>query len=254
MGTVAQLSQLGFDANQAKHLGINGISMADNGWIPATIVTVNNEVIDISNQGTYLSPTSIAFNYNVSTVVQKGDKVRWDQPTGGRKYGNVRAIFDSGTGVYAVVIVINDDYVVANEAVTNVMFSRLSLPMDFPKRFNYTPFLLGFTAGQDPTNVSYQYYISDLTCYVTVRQATPGNSNSTSYIIVSPVISATVPQGIWGIVCWQAFDNGVELSPPARAFIGSNTSNITVQSSTASGAWTAANGKAVSFTNLAYPI
>lgn len=253
MGTVEQLSQLGFDANQAKHLAINGISIGDSGWIPATIVTANNDVIDVSNQAVYLSASAFDIPGDITALIQTGDKVRWDQPTLGRKYGYIATASYAG-GVTTVSIIINTDYTVANEAITDLMFSRVSLPMSFPKRFNYSPTVTGFGVGAAPASAINQFYISDLTCFVSIRQPNMGTSNSVGFLITSPIAATTQTNGVWGVVWWQAFDNGAQLAPPGRAYITSASSTITIETTTAAGAWTNVNGKAVSFTNLAYPI
>lgn len=250
MGTVQQLTQIGFTPNQAKHLGMNGLDISYGGWIPTTIVSDNN-VIDVSQSAVYASASTFTVPGDITPYIQKGDKFRLTQPTLGTKYGYILSA-SYGAPNTTITIAVNTDYTIANEAITNFWVSRLSLPYGFPTRFNWTPTLTGFSA--DPTNTVYQYYIQNKTCIVDVRQATQGTSNTTGFTITVPITATTVTNAVWGIVCWQAFNNSNELSPPARAFVSSAGTTIQLQSSTASGVWTAANGKSASFTGLSYPI
>ena len=190
---------------------------------------------------------------DIRPFTQKGLKIRWTQPTLGINYGNISQEPTFAAGASTITVIPNDDYGVANEAITDFWISYGN-PPDFPASFHYSPTVSGFGVGQLPTNTVNEFVISDKWCSVSVRQATQGTSNNVAFTVTTPIVSQTRTNAVWGVTWWQAFDNGAELSPPGRAFIGSASSTITLHSTTASGAWTNVNGKAVSFTNLAYPI
>lgn len=251
MGTVEQLSQLAFDANQAKHLGINGLDVSLGSWIPVPGISSSFDVVNLSQSAVYASASSFTVPFNITAYVQKGDKIRWTQPTLGVKYGHIYSAVYSAPNT-TITIPVNTDYTVANEAITDFYISRAHYPWGFPNGFNWAPTLVGFSAN--PTNTVYQYSLDNKTCALNVRQTTAGTSNATSFTISLPITASTVPNGVWGVVNIQAFDNGVELAAATRSVVGSAGTVITLQSSLASGAWTAANGKMASFTDLRYPI
>lgn len=254
MGTVQQLTQIGFTPNQAKHLGMNGLDISYGGWIPASVVS-DSEVYDVSQSALRVSATSFTVPGDITAHLQKYDKFRLTQASG-TKYGYIATLsYSAGTGLTTLTIVNNDDYTIAaGETITDFWVSRSDIPLGFPGRFNYLGPLVytGFSA--DPTNVVSQFYIENKTVHWDLRQATQGTSNGTGFTISpAPIVAATVTNGVWGIVCFQAFNNGAEISPPARAFIGSASGTVTLNLNTASGLWTAANGKMASWTNFTYP-
>lgn len=108
---------------------------------------------------------------------------------------------------------------------------------------DWTPTLGGFSAN--PTSTSYRYRLDNGGCWVAVRQAVTGTSNATTFTISAPTVAATVTNGYWGAVCWQAYDNGAIITDVA-AIIPSGSSTITI-SRQSGAAWTGSGGKMCSF-------
>lgn len=250
MATVRVLADIGMRPIEAIHLGRDGLDLTFGGWIPMSVIA-NNTVVSLEDSAVYASASTFTVPADITSLIQKGDKLRWTQPTLGVKYGYILSSSYSAPNT-TVTIAVNTDYTIANEAITDFYISRENMPLGFPRRFSWTPTITGFSAN--PTNAIYHYYVHNQTCFVDVRQATQGTSNATDFTITSPITAATVTNGVWGIMCFQAFNNGAEISPPARVFIGSAGTAFTLNLNSASGLWTNANGKMASFTGLGYPI
>lgn len=85
----------------------------------------------------YVSATSFKISgVNVTTTYTKGTKVRFKQG-GGYKYGVIASsAFSTDT---TVTLIGNNDYSVANSAITDNYFSYVENPRGYPTSFTYTP-------------------------------------------------------------------------------------------------------------------
>ena len=90
-------------------------------------------------------------------------------------------------------------------------------------------------------------------CVCVVAHTTSGTSNGVSFTMSAPVQAANIPNGYWGSSHWVTTDNGVDLATPGKSYIQGGSGIITLNSNSAGGAWTAANGKRAFFT-LIYEI
>lgn len=130
MGTIEQLTQLGFTPNQSKHLGINGVDLILEGWLPATLYTsagdsFSTDTWDYLSSGSVTIPTGGEYRY------AKGQKVRFKQG-GSYKYFSIIAVTDT-----TLAFALSSDYSVANAAITDIYVSSGN-PLDFPQKFNWT--------------------------------------------------------------------------------------------------------------------
>lgn len=155
MGTVSQLTQLGFTPNQAKHLGIDGIEVLLGGWTPLNLVNSTSPFDVVPSVGTYISATSFSVPGDVTSYLLKGDKVSFLNTT--RKYGNV-ASRSFGAGVTTINLIPNSLYSVANTTITDINFAS-GPASGFPDYFTYTN-----TTGSDagtwtPSGSGAQYAI-----------------------------------------------------------------------------------------------
>lgn len=214
----------------------------------SSISTINSTLApfsgwtDISETWTWASSTTITVPTDATTRFQKGDKI-WCTNSG-TKYFYV-------VGVAATTLTVSggSDYSVANAAISSIKMSRYPHPFGFPTQFNWVPTFTGFSAN--PTSVVATFYIHQGRCFASLRCGANGTSNATTFTVTNAPVA--VASGTHGIACFDAADNSATLTTPARAFISSGTT-ITFNKDMATGAWTNANGKGASFTNLSWII
>lgn len=151
---------------------------------------------DTGTTWTYASATTI--NVADGTIFQKGDRIKLTQTTA--KYFVVVSI--SGN---VITVTGGTDYTVANAAITTQQYSHQLNPLGYPTWFNYSPTLTGFSSN--PTNTVNQFKIEGNTCVVSIRQATSGTSNATTFTITLPVTAKTITNQVW-IYPAQVVDNG----------------------------------------------
>jgi hypothetical protein len=82
----------------------------------------------------YASATTITTATDLTGVLQKGDKLKLAQSTGGTKYWPIIAITDS-----LITIPTTTDYTLENEAITSPQYSKIENPQGWPDLFSFTP-------------------------------------------------------------------------------------------------------------------
>lgn len=158
MATVDQITQLAFSPNQAKHLGINGIDLLLGGWIPATYVNPASPFDVVPLTLTYASATTATVPYDITDQIEMGTRCKFTQTT--VKYAVVKSA-SYGAGVTTITFFENDDYSVANAAITAPYFSQEERPLGFPPYFNFTPDLGAQAGSFSATDVDYaRFYMS----------------------------------------------------------------------------------------------
>jgi hypothetical protein len=116
---------------------------------------------------------------------------------------------------------------------------------------NWDAFLTGFSA--DPTDCIYRYtLLTEKTCLVTVRQATAGTSNATTFTISLPFKAASIPDMQWRVAAVGIVDNGSSSSNTGMIVIESGAEKIDLYTSGVGGGWTASNGKRFSAFQIMY--
>lgn len=86
---------------------------------------------------TYESASTFSVAADVTTKYQKGDKIKWTQTT--VKYGVIVSVGAYSGGKTIMTIAVNNDYTIANAAISVNSYSREESPLGFPEYFNYTP-------------------------------------------------------------------------------------------------------------------
>ena len=231
MPSVAKLINW-FSPEQAKH-----IAEGNGGWLPPH----PRESIKWS----YASATTVTVGTDATEYYNIGDKVRFKQNAGTYVYFVIISVAATTIGLYG-----GSDYSVANQDITDIEISKSASPLGFPKYFNWSPTLGGFSGN--PTNSSYTFQTIGRRCFVDVRQGSVGTSNGTTLTISAPITAATLTNGQWGACAWAWADNSVAGTTAARADISTAASTINCYKDISAAAWTAANGKRISFT-LGYP-
>jgi hypothetical protein len=199
----------------------------------------------LSETCTYASASTITIATGGASRFQKGDKLRLTNST--LKYFNIITVADTLLTVSG-----GSDYSLANAAITGVSLSRVDRPFGFPAEFNWSPSFTGFSAN--PGSGIYTFKIVNGWVVCNARMPSNGTSNATTFRISAPVTPRTVTNGSWGVTWFDAVDNGSSLTAAGKASVLSADSNIYIDSNMGGAAWTAANGKRASFTNLSYPI
>lgn len=175
------------------------------GDITATFATAGGWFTD-TNTWTFVSQTSGVTTFSVAVDatawLTPGTKVSYNDG-GGVKYGVVAS--STFLSVTTVVLMTNDDNVMANHALTAPRYSYQANPQGFPAAFNWTPTLSGWSAN--PTNVAYQWSTQGRSCTIFIRQQTAGTSGNVTHTATLPVAAATVANMVWGANC-RATDNG----------------------------------------------
>jgi len=111
----------------SRKITLNNLLIAINslyvGWVPVT------------DAWAYASATTITVPSGAASLYNKGDKVRFKQGAG-YKYYYIITVADT-----LLTVTGGSDYTVANAAITDVYYSKIENPLDFPPYFNYAPVL-----------------------------------------------------------------------------------------------------------------
>lgn len=187
---------------------------------------------------TYASASTITVPSGATSKYQVGDKIKWTQTT--VKYGVIVAVADT-----LLTIIVNNDYVVTNAAISANYYSHEENPLSFPAFFNYTSTVTGFTTSTG----TFQYTTKGRFIYVFVSNDNSLTSNSATFNMTGPITMTSTPgqffQGGIGILnngSWQSVQ-GV-----SGIFASTNTIKFGIDGTTfaanAFGGFTASGGKA----------
>lgn len=138
----------------------------------ATItLTGQNQFTIFGNATGYLSPgTRISYN------------------DGAVDYGVVhRSNYVSATTTTTVTLIPNNDYAIANHALTAARYSHQDSPVSFPSAFNWTPVRTGFSAA--PTNTAYRWHTNGRSITYQIFEFSNGTSNNATHTYSTPVPS-----------------------------------------------------------------
>lgn len=133
----------------------------------------------------YASESTINVPSGAASIYSVGDQLRWKQG-GGYKYGVVKAVADS-----LLTIIVNTSYTVANSAITDAAFSKVS-GVGFPTQFVFNQNAQGFSTKTIDTGY---YQTSNRLCKIWGR--VQGVSNNSILKITLPVQIKTYEFGGW---------------------------------------------------------
>lgn len=147
---------------------------------------------------TYASASTFTVSGDVTAKYHKGTKIKWTQTS--VRYGHVASSSYSAPNT-TVTIVVNDDYVIANAAISDNYYSYQDRPQGFPTSFTFSPTYTGFSAAPTAT---LEYMITNGWCHVNLATGT-GTSNSADFDITMPIAKGVAGYSYFII---GVFDNG----------------------------------------------
>jgi len=175
---------------------------------------------------TYASASTITVPSGAASIYQRGDKIKFTQTTA--KYAIIIDVADT-----LLTIAVNNDYTVANAAITSPYYSHASNPLGFPSAFNYTP-TYTFTAGAAPSgavsNNNAEFTVNGGFLFVRASRiyAVAGTTVTRCDISLPFTVNSSVDQTVVGGGC---FSNGTApvttynqvTTTTAQLFCGSST-------------------------------
>ena len=117
------------------------IFVGADGWIP------------VSDTWVYASATTVTVAGNKTSLYKKGLKVRWTEATSPTtRYGTIKIDSTYSAPNTTITLITNTDFVVGNEALANVYYSRAELPDGWTEWFTFTSAIAAQTGT--PTTVT----------------------------------------------------------------------------------------------------
>ena len=151
---------------------------------------------------TYVSATSFTVAGDVTSLIEKGNPIKWYQTTW--RYGNVASIsYSAGTGLTTITLIANNDFSVANAAITTPYYSKINNPHGFPASFNWSPSYgaLGAMTFTGVTTTRAKFSINGPRCSISLEAVgTTGGTASDTITFTGPVTPAyTNTRGMAGV-------------------------------------------------------
>lgn len=191
-----------------------------------------------SDTWTYASATTFTIaGVDRTAIFKKGTKIWFTQTTSKYFYVATDATFSTNT---TVTVTAGDDYSIANAAITTPYYSYVSNPQGFPKVFNYTPTLTGFSA--DPTNTVNRFFLDGTVCTVAINHGSNGTSNATGFTATLPITAKTLTNASWAAALSRAVDNGTTYYGEGNVYVLSAGTVMNI--SAPNGNWTNSGAKA----------
>jgi len=113
----------------------------------------------------------------------------------------------------------------------------------------WAPTLVGFSAN--PTSTVYRYRMRNGVVDLQYNEGANGTSSTTGFTATLPMTALTLTN-YTVVASASAFDNGSQLTSPARASIGSAGTTLSFAKDWSGAAWTNANGKRCVATTISY--
>ena len=152
------------------------LSIPNTGWVPVT------------GAWTYASASTITVPTGAASIYQKGDKIRLKQGAG-YKYYYITIVADT-----LLTVTGGTDFTVANAAISDMYYSKVSNPLDFPHWFAYTatPSGTGGSIGAyAEINVGAVFSVQGLTCTASLTKTiTNKGSWSGTFLVARPITGA----------------------------------------------------------------
>lgn len=195
---------------------------------------------DTAHTWVYASASTFTIaGVDLTATFTKGTRIRFKQGAGYKYAVVVGSSFSTNT---TVTIAVNDDYTIANAAITNNYYSYQVNPQGYPGWFNYTPTFGGFSAS--PV-VECKYSITGRLFHMQIVRTSGGTSNSTSFSISIPFTAAFATNtALYG----NATDNSAALTTPVSGDIANGGTSISVYKDYAGSSWTNSGSKFVNAT------
>lgn len=143
------------NANIATNAGISGTKLAntsvsnaklsDNSIVPEDKLASDSGWREVTDAWSYDSPTTITVPSDATTKYSIGDKIKLTQTT-------VKYFYVVGVASTTLTITGGTDYTLVNAAISDVSYSKVATPLDFPQWLNYTPTWTNLTTGNGTLN------------------------------------------------------------------------------------------------------
>ncbi len=101
----------------------------------------NNGWVEVTDSWTYASASTITIPSDGTATYSRWMKIRFKQG------GNYKFYICTALTATLITVLVNDDYVVANSAITDVAYSFAENPYQFPRHFKYSPVWTNLTLG-----------------------------------------------------------------------------------------------------------
>lgn len=202
----------------------------DDGWVPLTPTS------DSWVPASTTDPYTITVPVGAESIYNKGDKLRFKQGAG-YKYFYIYETTDALLSITG-----GADYLLTTDAITDVYYSKMENPLNFPDWLNWTTVHGGFSAN--PTYVA-RFKISGKTCHITYYTSALGTSNANNYSITLPVVAKTVAGFGWYDALGYCVDNTVAVASGLITIAsGATVANLY---KSAFVVWTTSGGKSATF-------
>lgn len=193
----------------------------------------------VTDSWSYASASTITVPSGAASLYKKGDKIKWTQTT--VKYGVIIAVADT-----VLTIAVNDDYTVANAAISDIYVSHAENPIGWPAYFTFSTVHGGYSSaptGKLKYNIQGNRFICDY------ADSSGGTSNATTTTFTVPVAPAA---SISNLLHISYKNNGSNSSSVGHLQCTAGNTTISAYTSFYQGAWTNANGKDLYFSNLQF--
>lgn len=186
--------------------------------------------VDALETWTYASATTFTVAADITTILDKGDKIRLKQG-GGYKYFYVLSVSYSNPNT-TVTVTGGSDYSLANSAITDNYYSKAETPNGFPIAFTWAPAPGGFTGAVTVATARF----SIVGRYVKGYVGFSGTSNNTGKTLTLPVAPQNSQRGPHARVT----DNSSALDKPGYVDMAAGvTAGVAIYKDLASNGWTA---------------
>lgn len=221
-------------------IGTSGQILSANASLPVWAAASGNTDGWTSDPNTWVYVSALTFKISgvdVTAIFTKGTKIKFTQTT--VKYAYVvSSTFSTDT---TVTIALNDDYTLANAAISAPAYSYQSNPQAFPLWFNFTFAYGGFSANPTPTVL--RYSVEGRNCHAKLTASGNGTSNATTLTTTVPFVAAQ-SDGIAN--AGRGVDNGSIQTGPAIAATTAASATINWTKFDSSG-WTNTGTKSINF-------
>lgn len=192
---------------------------------------------------TYASATTITVPAGATSKYSVGDKIKLTQTT-------VKYFYIVGVASTTLTITGGTDHTLANAAISNNYYSKLTTPVGFPHWFAYTPTFTGFSAN--PTAIV-TFRILGRECHLNYAGTANGTSNANSLTITLPVTAATRASGYWDSLSTVTDNGSTSTSPGLVRVASAGTTAGLYKDATGANNWTTSGAKGANF-NFRYEI
>lgn len=185
--------------------------------------------VEDTNTWTRIGSWSFAITPDMTSVVQKGTRIRYKDTAGTYEYGVVVSS-SFGGGSTTVILGTTTDSNIASGTIGNGAYSNQYSPSGYPHWFNYTRAYTGFSAA--PTGGVARFRIDGRTCSANISESANGTSDATSKSVSLPVSSGA--NNVISIVT-TVIDGGTQQF--GKHLVGENAGVITSFPSAAGANW-----------------